>query len=62
MCMYIYCEELATEVDHIVPLVLGGREFREDNLQAFCHAHHVAKTLGDQKKIKSARATVGWGA
>ena len=31
------------EVDHIVPLCLGGRE-NDGNLQLLCYEHHKAKT------------------
>ncbi|MFF7254805.1 HNH endonuclease [Streptomyces microflavus] len=34
------CEELATDVDHIVP----GDDHRETNLRALCGFHHRAKS------------------
>ncbi|KOG26808.1 HNH endonuclease [Streptomyces viridochromogenes] len=34
------CEELATDVDHIVP----GDDHRETNLRALCGFHHQAKS------------------
>ena len=36
----------ATEVDHIVPLHLGGAD-AEPNLQGLCHVCHVAKTSAE---------------
>ncbi len=61
MCEWPECQEPAVEVDHVVALALGGRELREENMQALCHGHHVVKTSADQKKIKSVRVTAGRG-
>jgi len=33
----------AVEVDHVVPLHLGGKD-DETNLQSICHQHHVEKS------------------
>lgn len=38
------CNALATEVDHIVPLSVGGTD-DEDNLQSLCHSCHSRKTV-----------------
>lgn len=62
MCEWPGCEQLASEVDHRIPIADGGREFREENLQALCHRHHALKTVIDQRKIKEVRATEGRGA
>lgn len=43
VCKHPGCNELATDVDHIVPKALGGTDAM-DNLQGLCHAHHSAKT------------------
>jgi len=37
---------LATEVDHITPLAMGGTD-AESNLQALCHDCHAIKTAGE---------------
>jgi len=45
-----YCESctaLATEVDHKVPLHLGGTD-AEPNLQGLCHVCHARKTAAEQ--------------
>jgi 5-methylcytosine-specific restriction enzyme A len=34
---------MATDLDHIVPLELGGSD-TDDNLQGLCRAHHLDKT------------------
>jgi 5-methylcytosine-specific restriction protein A len=39
----IVCGEAATQVDHIVPVRLGGSD-DESNLQSFCIRHHSSKT------------------
>jgi len=49
---------LATQLDHIVPLYKGGKDFDKDNgtnRQGLCDACHEAKTeidMGYKKKIK----------
>lgn len=42
---------LATEVDHIVPLVDGGERLDWSNLQSLCHQCHVRKTNADQRNL-----------
>jgi len=43
-CQAPGCNKQATDVDHIVPLRLGGTHERS-NLQALCHSHHSTKTV-----------------
>jgi 5-methylcytosine-specific restriction protein A len=38
------CGALSEEVDHIVPLRLGGHPRARSNLQALCHSCHSRKT------------------
>jgi 5-methylcytosine-specific restriction endonuclease McrA len=45
------CGALANEVDHIVPLELGGAPFSRDNLQALCPTCHSRKTRQEQALI-----------
>jgi len=40
-------ERAATEVDHRMPLHLGGLD-AEPNLQGLCHTCHAAKTTAEQ--------------
>jgi 5-methylcytosine-specific restriction endonuclease McrA len=42
------------EIDHIIPLELGGLD-EDANLQALCYTHHKAKTKADIKRIAKAR-------
>lgn len=41
------CGARATEIDHKVPLHLGGPDM-DANLQALCHDCHAAKTTAEQ--------------
>lgn len=48
------CGNIATEVDHIVPISEGGAEWAVANLQSLCGPCHAAKTArelaGQQRK------------
>jgi len=46
------CTRPATQVDHIVPVDLGGTDERS-NLQALCTYHHRAKTALEQSKARA---------
>jgi 5-methylcytosine-specific restriction endonuclease McrA len=39
------------EVDHIIPIALGGAEWDMDNLQTLCIEHHKEKTREDIAKL-----------
>lgn len=54
-CRYPDCEvSTGLEVDHIVPLALGGKD-ADGNLETLCAAHHLAKTRLDVKLIAKAK-------
>jgi hypothetical protein len=38
------CPMPAEEVDHVVPIQLGGERYARGNLQALCKRHHSMKT------------------
>lgn len=42
-----FCGELATEVDHIVPVEDGGAMWDRNNLQGLCKSCHSSKTRHD---------------
>jgi 5-methylcytosine-specific restriction endonuclease McrA len=44
ICADPHCTELATDVDHIVPMSQGGAEYARDNCQGLCAYHHQRKT------------------
>jgi len=43
----------AKEVDHVVPINLGGAIWDWANLQGLCRRHHRLKTMNDKKKYGS---------
>jgi len=43
------CRLLATEVDHVVPLSIGGDRYDFANLASLCHGHHAAKNVIDSQ-------------
>ena len=48
----------ATEVDHVVPLHLGGAALDPNNLQAICRGCHAAKTASENRAPD--RRPAGW--
>ena len=48
-----YCGEVATQVDHIIELAIGGTNTL-DNLQPLCKSCHTAKTVKFNSRIKEA--------
>lgn len=48
------CGEPANEVDHIVPVTLGGSEGLA-NLQALCAWHHTRKSRGEAAFVSHAK-------
>lgn len=47
-CAAIDALTIATEVDHIIPLSVGGARLDVRNLQPLCHSCHTLKTLSEQ--------------
>jgi hypothetical protein len=41
----VKCGRKAREVDHVIPLALGGSEFDLDNCQSLCHPCHMQKSI-----------------
>ncbi|WP_239476495.1 HNH endonuclease [Nocardia arizonensis] len=46
------CRALATEVDHITPLHLGGTRYDWANLQSLCEEHHLVKSLEEAQEAR----------
>jgi 5-methylcytosine-specific restriction protein A len=46
-CAIAECGELATDVDHIVPINDGGAPYERANLQGLCSHHHGQKTRAE---------------
>lgn len=49
--------QLATSVDHIVPLFAGGDPYDWDNLQSLCDYHHALKSQAERAKKNSLMAS-----
>jgi 5-methylcytosine-specific restriction endonuclease McrA len=49
-CCYIGCPRPATQVDHIVPVSLGGDYYAIDNLRAICAFHNASRGNGTRKR------------
>lgn len=47
-CSVDGCGELATDVDHIVPIAKGGDPYARANVQPLCAHHHGIKTKAEQ--------------
>ena len=54
VCRQPGCNELSTDVDHIVPRAEGGTDSMS-NLQGLCHAHHSAKTAKEDGGFGNSR-------
>jgi 5-methylcytosine-specific restriction protein A len=50
ICEHDGCRLLATEVDHVVPLSIGGDRWDWSNLQSLCRGHHADKTVVDAQR------------
>src|SRR3990172_8443180 len=47
---YESCTQVATMVDHIIPIADGGKRLDQDNLQSGCRSCHRVKTFNDQNR------------
>jgi 5-methylcytosine-specific restriction enzyme A len=43
----VVCGAPAVEVDHVIPVALGGAMWDEANWQSLCRTHHSAKTMAE---------------
>lgn len=54
-CAYPGCDETqGLEVDHIIPLALGGKD-RDEDMEPLCLHHHASKTKRDMGLIAKAK-------
>ncbi len=44
------CLELATQVDHVVPVAEGGERYDPDNTMSLCVPHHREKTQQEARR------------
>lgn len=49
LCAQDGCEEISTDVDHIVAIEAGGNPWARTNLQGLCRRHHSEKTRREQQ-------------
>lgn len=54
-CATLGCPNLATQVDHIVPVAQGGASFDRSNLQGLCPRCHARKTARETWHFKGDR-------
>lgn len=54
MCAVPGCPQLATELDHVVPVSQGGTDDRA-NVQGLCTDHHRDKTQGESHATRPPR-------
>ena len=47
----VICGKPAEEIDHIVPISMGGAMFDMNNLQSLCKQCHKEKTIEDRRKL-----------
>ena len=52
--------EIATQVDHIIPIVEGGNPTSMDNLQPICATCHSRKTRLENEPPKAITTTLGY--
>lgn len=50
------CQQLATDVDHIVSMTDGGSMLDRSNLQGLCEPCHVGKTWADRARRAASSA------
>ena len=50
-CQWPLCSEPANQLDHMLPVHLGGNE-DESNLQALCRRHHTIKTRAIDPRLR----------
>jgi 5-methylcytosine-specific restriction endonuclease McrA len=58
LCAEPGCGDLGTELDHVIPLAMGGADDFE-NWQLLCRFHHLIKTVLDVKAIAKAKRLAG---
>lgn len=49
LCAEPGCEQIATDVHHLVDLADGGDPYDPENLEQLCHHHHSRKTRARQQ-------------
>ena len=55
VCQRLGCDvRIGLQLDHVIPLALGGKD-QDDNIEALCAPHHLAKTKLDVRMIAKAK-------
>lgn len=58
ICEFPGCESVGADMDHIIPVEIGGKSILE-NARFLCKHHHAAKTRLDMKLIRKGRRIRG---
>jgi 5-methylcytosine-specific restriction protein A len=52
---WCWCGALAREVDHLIPIRMGGARLDPANLRSLCHPHHSAVTAITRARMNPPR-------
>lgn len=50
LCQHEGCEEIATDVDHVLAIEDGGEIWKAENLQSLCARHHARKSAEEVRR------------
>lgn len=60
ICQNVQCLRPAEVVDHIIPILEGGSEWKSKNLKSYCRSCHDKKSRRDVRRQKQKRIRNDW--